>query len=231
MARKHLGKHIDIHAGGMDLIFPHHENEIAQSEGAYGADFSRYWLHNAFVQLDKEKMSKSLGNFFTLRDVFKQFDPMVIRFYILQHHYRSPLDFSFDDIKASEKAYRRLCKAFTAATCPSATLYDEHVKESAVFQKLMHFIKDDLNTAGALGIVFENLGDMQEELCGIKLFVQQLLGLTLKPLPEVFVEITPEIQAVLDEREKARANKDWSKADELRDKLVEMGVEIQDKKL
>jgi cysteinyl-tRNA synthetase len=231
MAGKHLGEHIDIHAGGMDLIFPHHENEVAQSEGVHGADFARYWMHNAFVQLDKEKMSKSLGNFFTLRDVFEQFDPMVIRFYILQHHYRSPLDFSFDDIKASEKAYRRLCKAFANSTCPSASIDDEHVQESSIFKQLMRFVKDDLNTVGALGVVFENLSDMQEEQCAIKLFIQNILGLTLKPLPEVVVEITPEIQALIDAREQARVDKDWAKADELRDKLTALGVEVQDKKL
>ncbi|MFT6765687.1 MAG: cysteinyl-tRNA synthetase [Alteromonas naphthalenivorans] len=231
MAGKHLGKHIDIHAGGMDLIFPHHENEVAQSEGAHGKEFSRYWLHNAFVQLDKEKMSKSLGNFFTLRDVFKQFDPMVIRFYILQHHYRSPLDFSFDDIKASEKAYRKLCKAFASSACPSASLNDEHVQESQIFKKLMRFTQDDLNTVGALGVVFENLSDMQEEQCAIKLFIQNILGLTLKPLPEVAIKITPEIQELIDAREQARIDKDWAKADELRDKLTKLGVEVQDKKL
>jgi cysteinyl-tRNA synthetase len=230
MAGKHLGEHIDIHAGGMDLIFPHHENEVAQSEGVYGADFARYWMHNAFVQLDKEKMSKSLGNFFTLREVFEQFDPMVIRFYILQHHYRSPLDFSFDDIKASEKAYRRLCKAFSGATC-AASLDDEHVQDSQIFKQLMRFVKDDLNSAGAMGIVFENLSDLQEDLCAVKLFLQEILGLTLKPLPEVTVKITPEIQALIDAREQARADKDWAKADELRDTLVELGVAVQDKKL
>lgn len=230
MAFKHLGQHIDIHAGGMDLIFPHHENEIAQSEGAYGADFARYWLHNAFVRIDKEKMSKSLGNFFTLRDVFQTFDPMVIRFYILQHHYHSPLDFSFDDIKASEKAYRRLCKTFATSMCP-ASFDDEHVQASPLVKELMRFVQDDLNTVGALGVVFENLTDLQEELCAVKLFLQNILGLTLKPLPEKTVEITPEIQALITEREQARLNKDWKKADQLRDKLVELGVDIQDKQV
>ncbi len=230
MAGKHLGKHIDIHAGGMDLIFPHHENEIAQSEAAHGKEFARFWLHNAFVQLNKEKMSKSLGNFFTLRDVFEKFDPMVIRFYILQHHYRSPLDFSFDDIKASEKAYRKLCKAFASESC-AADLNAEHVQDSPIFKQLMRFVKDDLNTAGAIGVVFENLTDLQEELCAVKLFIKEILGLTLKPLPEVIVEITPEIQVLIDERDQARTNKDWSRADKLRDKLVELGVEVKDRKL
>src|SRR3989304_813986 len=119
LAATYLGKHIDIHAGGMDLIFPHHENEIAQSEGRYGAPFSKYWMHNAFVRVDKEKMSKSLGNFFTLQDVFKNIDPMVIRYYYITHHYRAPLDFSFDDIAAVQKSYQRLCKLFSTSTIKS----------------------------------------------------------------------------------------------------------------
>src|SRR5690606_24247019 len=109
MAEKFLGTKIDIHGGGMDLIFPHHENEIAQSESLCGCNWVSFWLHNAFVRIDKEKMSKSLGNFFTLRDVFIEYDPMVVRFMILNHHYRSPLDFSFDDLAVSQKTYQRLC--------------------------------------------------------------------------------------------------------------------------
>jgi cysteinyl-tRNA synthetase len=230
MAKKHLSDRIDIHGGGMDLIFPHHENEIAQSEGAFGVEFANYWIHNAFVQLNKEKMSKSLGNFFTLRDVFNQFDPMVIRFYILQHHYHSPLDFSFDDIKASEKAYKKLVKVLQQSTCP-ADSSDEHVQNSLLFKELMRFVKDDLNTAGALGKVFENLADLQEDLCAVKIFIQEILGLTLNPLKEETVTVTPEIQALIDQRKEARAQKNWAKADQLRDKLVELGVEVQDKKM
>ena len=105
LAKKYLGESIDIHAGGMDLIFPHHENEVAQSESLTGKQLANFWVHNAFVTIDKEKMSKSLGNFFTLNDVFKSFDPMVVRFYYLQHHYRSPLDFNEDALASAQKAY------------------------------------------------------------------------------------------------------------------------------
>ena len=229
MAAEHLAPHIDIHGGGMDLIFPHHENEIAQSEGLYGGTFSTYWLHNAFVRINDEKMSKSLGNFFTLRDVFAQFDPMVVRFYYLQHHYRSPLDFSFEDLQSAEKAYRRLCRAFSGSTCPIQPTY-EYGSASPLFQKIVDFVSDDLNTVGALGVVFEHLSDMKEELCSVKLFLQQILGLSLEPLPEKQVEMTEEIRSLIQERETARASKDWAQADRLRNQLLELGFEVQDTK-
>ena len=226
MAATHLSPHIDIHAGGMDLIFPHHENEIAQSEAVYGPDFARYWMHNAFVRIDQEKMSKSLGNFFTLRDVFGQFDPMVIRFYILQHHYRSPLDFSFNDIKGAQKAYNKICKALVEVTAQPPTANDE----KSLYEAIMDFLYDDLNTPGALGVVFENLSDTKN-LAVLKYVLQAMLGLTLIPLVEKETEITPEIQALLDAREHARAQKDWAQADSLRDQLLELGVTIIDKKI
>jgi len=229
MASKHLDKHIDIHGGGMDLIFPHHENEIAQSEGLYGGTFARYWVHNAFVRINEEKMSKSLGNFFTLRDVFASFDPMVVRFYYLQHHYRSPLDFSFEDLQAAERAYRRLCRAFAGSTCP-ADQSDEHVQQSPLFKELVRFVSDDLNTVGALGVVFENLSDMQEEVCAVKFFLQEILGLSLIMPAQKEIEITSEIQALIDKRDAARAIKDWTTADAVRQQLVELGYEVKDKK-
>ena len=155
MAQKFLGKTIDIHAGGMDLIFPHHENEIAQSEGLNDVPFVRYWMHNGFVRINKEKMSKSLGNFFTLRDVFKQFDPMVVRFYILNHQYKAPLDFSFDDLQMMQKTYQRLCKAF-AAPCDQKFLRLRLVNQVSL-KKCSNFYEDDLNTPGMWGVLFEAL--------------------------------------------------------------------------
>lgn len=226
MAATHLSEHIDIHAGGMDLIFPHHENEIAQSEAVYGPEFAQYWMHNAFVRIDKEKMSKSLGNFFTLRDVFKEFDPMVIRFYILQHHYRSPLDFSFDDIKAAEKAYRRLCKALATV---EAHLVDDVDSESVIYDKMKTFLCDDLNTPGVLGVVFEYITQI-DALPVIKYVLQNMLGLTLASLLEKEKEITPEVKKLIDQRKQAREQKEWAKADALRDQLVALGYVIQDKK-
>jgi cysteinyl-tRNA synthetase len=230
MAEKFLGDTIDIHAGGLDLIFPHHENEIAQSEALHGKEFVRYWMHNGFVRINEEKMSKSLGNFFTLRDVFKQFDPMVVRFYLLNHQYKAPLDFSFDDLQMMQKTYQRLCKQFEV-TCPEFT--DQHIKESATVQKMLEFLSDDLNTPGMWGILFESLPVLHKdnkELCSVKSFIQKVLGLTLIPLPEKEIEITPEIEQLIKERDEARAAKNWKKADELRDQLRNLGYEVKDKK-
>ncbi|GMU19332.1 MAG: cysteine--tRNA ligase [Candidatus Babeliales bacterium] len=229
MASKFLGDTLDMHAGGLDLIFPHHENEIAQSEALHNKQFVNYWLHNGFVRINQEKMSKSLGNFFTLRDVFKQFDPMVVRFYYLSHHYKAPLDFSFDDLQVARKTYQRLCKVF-AIECKLFT--DIPLKESPIVKKMIAFLMDDLNVSGMWGVVFESLAELkdQEQLCAVKLFIQQVLGLTLEPLPEKEIEITPEMQELIAERERSRAEKDWKKADELREKLRAMGYEVQDKK-
>lgn len=233
MAATNLGTQIDIHAGGMDLIFPHHENEIAQSEGLSGITFSRYWMHNAFVRINKEKMSKSLGNFFTLRDVFKQFDPMVIRFYYLTHHYRAPLDFSFDDIQATQKSYQRLCRFFKEHETRNVLSF-EQARESGIVQEMLGFLCDDLNTPGMFGVLFENLTYLQNnphEACYVKMFLQGVLGLELKELPEKEMAITPEIEHLLHEREKARAAKDWKLADAIRDELIALGYQIQDKKI
>lgn len=232
MAAKFLGTTLDIHAGGMDLIFPHHENEIAQSEGLYDVPFAKQWMHNAFVRINKEKMSKSLGNFFTLRDVFANYDPMVVRFYYLNHYYRSPLDFSFDDLDALKKSYSRLCKFFQRHVVPEDNLSLVH--ESSIVQKMLEFLNDDLNTPGMFGVLFENLSELENnhhEACMVKALLQGVLGLTLEPLAEKDIEITPEIAALLEEREKARATKDWARSDALRDQLKKLGYEVQDKKL
>ncbi|MDR3550823.1 MAG: class I tRNA ligase family protein, partial [Candidatus Babeliales bacterium] len=231
MAAKHLGKHIDIHAGGMDLIFPHHENEIAQSEGLYGKNFSNYWMHNAFVRIDKEKMSKSLGNFFTLRDVFEKFDPMVIRYYYLNHYYRAPLDFSFDDIAALQKSYQKLCRVFEKYTVSKTDVL--RMNQSAIVKQMLLFLNDDLNMPGMLGVLFENLTALQtnqEEAVLVKAFLQNILGLTLQPLPEKEIEITPEIEQLIKYRDAARAAKNWAQADAIRDQLKALGFEAQDKK-
>lgn len=228
MAQKFLGDTLDIHGGGMDLIFPHHENEIAQSESLTLKPLTNYWLHNAFVRINQEKMSKSLGNFFTLRDVFKEYDPMLVRFMILNHHYRSPLDFSFEDLEALRKTYQRLCNLFKETQAQRS-----FIEKSAVAQKMLDFLRDDLNVAGMWGVVFENFGVLQEneqERAAVKYIIQELLGLTLVPLPEKTVAMTPEIEKLLQERAAARAAKDWAKSDQLRDQLKQLGYEVQDKK-
>jgi cysteinyl-tRNA synthetase len=221
-----LGSTIDIHGGGMDLMFPHHENERAQSDAYHHHSVVKLWAHNAFVRINQEKMSKSLGNFFTLRDVFKEFDPMVVRYMILTHHYRSPLDFSFDELQELTKVYQRLCRLFE--NTPALP-----IEQSIVAQKMIDMIADDLNTPGMLGVLYENsslLRENAQERGGVKTVLQQIAGLSLQPLPEKQVEITPEIKALLEERTKAREQKDWARADALRDELKKLGYTIQDKK-
>jgi len=232
MATTLLGPHIDIHGGGMDLIFPHHENEIAQSEGVYGPNFANYWLHNAFVRINQEKMSKSLGNFFTIKDVLKEFDPIVVRFYYLNHNYNIPLDFSQEGLRAAEKSYKRLIRAFEAVDSTSIT--SEQIEQSPIVQKMLAFLCDDLNTAGVFGVLFENLEKLRsnhEELSAVKKFLQEILGLTLAPIKEEKVKITPEVQALIDKREAARKAKDWVTSDKIRDQLFEIGIELKDKKI
>ncbi|UNE35228.1 cysteine--tRNA ligase [Vermiphilus pyriformis] len=235
LARTYLGEHIDIHAGGADLIFPHHENEIAQSEGLFGAPFARLWLHNGFIQINKEKMSKSLGNFFTLRDLFEQFDPMVIRYYLLSHHYKSPVEFAFDDVRAVAKSYARLCRTFADVSFDhSEPLTMDEVTMDPVTDRMVKFLADDLNTPGMLGVLFEALPTLytyQHRKKTIKKFLQQVMGFSLVPLPVQEVELTPEITELIMLREQARTRKDWKTADELRDRLSLLGYNIHDKKV
>ncbi len=232
MASKYLGKQIDIHGGGMDLIFPHHENEVAQSEAGNKKRFANYWMHNAFVRINKEKMSKSLGNFFTLKQVFEQFDPMVVRYYYLNHQYRAPLDFSFEDLESIKKSYQRLCKLFEGVSC--SPLEKQQVMDSPLVRKMLEFVADDLNTPGMFGVVFEQIDTIKNnahERCAVKKFLQDVLGLTLEPLVEQQVTLTPEIQALLDARTQARREKNWAQADALRKQLQDMGVDVKDEKL
>lgn len=230
MSAEYLGETLDIHAGGMDLIFPHHENEIAQSEGLHDKPFVRYWLHNAFVRINEEKMSKSLGNYITLRDVCKKFHPMVIRYYYLIHHYRSPLDFNAESIESASKAYQRLCNAFE--DIPPASSAELHQSDSPLLHSLMTALCDDLTVAKFLGILFDALKELgPNELSLVKGLLINVLGLSMVPLPKEEVVITPAIQKLLEEREKAREAKDWNRADELRDELRLLGIEVQDTKL
>jgi len=232
MARNYLGDRIDIHGGGMDLIFPHHENEIAQTESLTGQPFANYWMHNAFVRIDKEKMSKSLGNYFTLQELFKQFDPMVVRFLYLNHHYRAPLDFSLHDLEVAQKTYQKLTKFFGQHECEELT--NDKIAANNIVKEMLEFLYDDLNTTGMLGVVFSNLDAMEKDkqtFCAVRQFLQIVLGLTLIPLPEKEVEITGEMQKLIDEREEARKKKDWARADALRDQLRELGYDVQDQKI
>jgi len=232
MSNKYLGKQFDSHGGGQDLIFPHHENEIAQSESLFGVPMAQFWIHNGFVKIDKEKMSKSLGNIISLKEIFKQFDPMVLRYYFITHHYKAPIDFSFDGLEAAQKAYQRLCKIFDAIDCTEKEL-DVRPGQLEIVNEMLDLLTDDLNTPGMLGVLFENLDTIKENrkmLCVVKGLLQKVLGLVLEPLPEKEVAMTPEIEALIKQREEARIAKDWAKADAIRDKLREIGVEVKDVK-
>jgi len=233
MSHKYLGKSFDIHGGGQDLAFPHHENEIAQSEGLFGVPMAQFWVHNGFVRIDKEKMSKSLGNIISLEDIFKKYDPMVLRYYLITHHYKAPIEFSFDDLDSAKKAYSRLCKIFSEHECTEQELSGSPGKYE-ITEKMLEYLTDDLNTPGMLGVLFENLDDIRNDhakLCAVKGLLQKVLGLHLVPLKEKEVEMTAEIKALVKEREDARAEKDWAKADAIRDKLEAIGVSVKDAKI
>jgi len=224
---------IDIHGGGMDLMFPHHENEIAQSEALYDCKFASYWIHNAFVRINKEKMSKSLGNFLTLHEILEKYDPMVVRFYYLKHHYRNPLDFSYQDLESAAVAYKKIVKIFEDVS--EKSVHDiSLVKTNLLVEAMSHALLDDLNTSAAFGLLFEKMDILKDDSQAkalVKYFIVNVLGLTLEPILEKSVEITPEIQELLLRRDQARAEKNWKLSDEIRDKLKNLGLEVQDKKL
>lgn len=231
LAAKYLGEHIDIHCGGQDLIFPHHDNEIAQSESAYGAPFANIWLHNGLIRINEEKMSKSLGNFFTLKDVFVDHDPMVVRFYFLNHHYRAPMEFSFDDLVMAKKTYQRLVRLFEG--CQPHKISYERAQEIPIVARMLTFLTDDLNTVGMFGVLFEHFAEISQDMSVrsvVQYLLQDVLGLSLQPIKEKEVPLTPEIYALIEERKQARMQKDWARADALRDQLQELGVDVQDKK-
>jgi cysteinyl-tRNA synthetase len=255
-----LGESFDIHGGGKDLIFPHHENEIAQSEAASGKPFVKYWLHNGFVNVNQEKMSKSLGNFFTIRDILKKYDPEVVRFFILTAHYRSPIDFSDQNLKEARAGLSRFYEALHAADealegCPEAEQSsDEGAKLAETFRQAMD---DDFNTAQALGHLFEGaralnrlLGEKKFRKKADKVAAARALRDTLRSLGGVLglfgsdpgawlrqrnlaglseLGLSEEdIQARIEERLQARGDKDFARADQIREELAEKGVELLD---
>ncbi|MCD8153274.1 MAG: cysteine--tRNA ligase [Clostridiales bacterium] len=246
MSKKYLGEEIDIHAGGEDLIFPHHENEIAQSECCNGKIFARYWMHNAFLNIDNRKMSKSLGNFRTVRQISEQYDLQVLRFFMLNAHYRSPLNFSADLMESSKSSLERIREAAArlldrkaAASVPSlleaeAALLEEAKGFEAKFEEAMD---DDFNTADALAAVFElvkfantHAGEgCSAEFAGALLEkltrLCDVLGLTLGEKEEILDE---EIEALIRERQEARKDRNFARADEIRGELLEKGIILKD---
>lgn len=246
MSKKYLGDEIDIHAGGEDLVFPHHENEIAQSECCNGVPFAKYWMHNAFLNIDNRKMSKSLGNFRTVREIGEQYDLQVLRFFMLNAHYRSPLNFSADLMESSKNALERITEAAArlrdrqaAATVQEATENEKKLmqEEAAFVTKFEESMDDDFNTADALAAVFELVKfantNVQEgsskEFAGHTLEVMtklcDVLGLTLEKKEEILDE---EIENLIAERQAARKAKDFARADEIRGLLLDKGIELKD---
>ncbi len=249
MANKYLGSTIDIHSGGRDLIFPHHENEIAQSEAANGCTFANYWVHNGYINIDNQKMSKSLGNFFTVRDVAKEFDYEVIRFFMLSAHYRSPINFSKELMNSSKSALNRIYNCLETLKFQRGAADREEFKEGeeetakALSQRKDQFIAamdDDLNTASGISAIFDLVSDVNVGLSKEKPskqladyaygLIKELGGVLGLLEREKEDELSPEISEILRERAAAREAKDWAKSDELRDKLTALGYTVKDTK-
>ena len=246
MSKKYLGEEIDIHAGGEDLVFPHHENEIAQSECCNGVPFAKYWMHNAFLNIDNRKMSKSLGNFRTVRQIGEQYDLQVLRFFMLNAHYRSPLNFSADLMESSKNALERITDAAarlrdrqTAASVQEASEDEKQMmqEEAGFITKFEEAMDDDFNTADALAAVFELVKfantNVQEgssaEFAAYTLEVMtklcDVLGLILDKKDDILDE---EIENLIAERQAARKAKDFARADEIRGLLLDKGIELKD---
>ena len=246
MAKHYLGSTIDIHAGGEDLVFPHHENEIAQSECCNGVPFANYWLHNAFLNIDNRKMSKSLGNFFTVREIEKHYDLQILRMFMLSAHYRSPLNFSADLMESSKSALERIVEGVRrlndrAAAASAAELTEDEkaaLAEAEKFTKAFEeAMDDDFNTADALAAVFDLVkfantkvteesssafaGALKKQL----LTLTDVLGLIVEKEEEI---LDDEIERLIEERQAARKAKNFARADEIRNELLEKGIILKD---
>ena len=248
MANKYLDKTIDIHSGGQDLIFPHHENEIAQSEAANCCQFANYWVHNGYINVDNRKMSKSLGNFFTVRDVAKEFDYEVIRFFMLSAHYRSPINFSKDLMESASSALERIYTCIDTLKFLKKTASGEDARPEEIpvleavngyKQKFIDAMDDDLNTADAISVIFEIVSEVNKNITSASepseylieyiLSVFDELGSVLGILGRKEKETVPdEVKEMLEERKNARADKDWAKSDLIRDKLKDFGYSVKD---
>lgn len=246
MSKKYLGEEIDIHAGGEDLIFPHHENEIAQSEAANGKPFARYWLHNGFLNIENKKMSKSLGNFFTVRDISEKYDLQVLRFFMLSAHYRSPLNFSADLMEAAKSGFDRIRTSVANLTYLSQknsekSLTDEEKaqieKTEGYVRKFCDAMDDDLNTADAVSAIFElvkfaNTTADENSSCAYgKALKEKIVSLcdTLGLITDQEEELLDaDIEALIEERQAARKAKDFARADEIRNELLNKGIILED---
>jgi len=225
-----LGLPIDIHGGGMDLIFPHHENEIAQSEGASGGTFVHYWLHNGFLNVDNEKMSKSLGNFFTIRDVLARYDGETLRFFMLRTHYRSPFNFSDANLEDARAALQRLYTALDTVA-PGASELDWSLPQAAAFRAAMN---EDFNTPVALAVLFELANEVNRTRSPEAATLLRSLGGTLgilQQVPRVYLQAgldATTIEGAIAARQAAKAAKNYAEADRIRRELAAQGVQLKD---
>ena len=247
MSMKYLGETFDIHCGGKDLLFPHHENEIAQSEGATGKKYVNYWMHNGFINVDNQKMSKSLNNFFTVRDIAKDYDLEAVRLFMLSAHYRSPINFSRDQIESANASLNRLYTARNSLKFQMENGEDRPLddREKAFVERLKGYEKrfddamdDDMNTADALGAIFELVKDANvtigqgasREAASAAMKSLESICDVLGILSKKEEELPAEIAALVNERAEARKNKDWAKSDELRNRIIQAGYVLEDTK-
>ena len=248
MSRKYLGEQIDIHAGGEDLVFPHHENEIAQSEAANGKEFAKYWMHNAFLNIDNKKMSKSEGNFFTVREICELYDPQVVRFFMLNSHYRSPLNFSKELVESAKISLTRILTSVATLKhlMESSSLKREFISSDeqlvlteaeTLNTKFIDAMEDDFNTADAIAAIFE-LVKLANTSCSAESSIElvqklyerlgnlcSILGIETEKKEEL---LDAEIEKLIEERQTARKNKDFARSDEIRNLLIEKGIILED---
>ena len=246
MSKKYLGETIDIHAGGEDLIFPHHENEIAQSEAASGKPFAHYWMHNGFLNIDNQKMSKSLNNFFTVRDIAQKYDLQVLRFFMLSAHYRSPLNFSAELMDAAKNGLERIVTAASNVKRLSAVAGPGEMNETEreLFEKTREYqdkfdaaMEDDCNTADAVSAIFELVKFINTNACAdnTSIYLKNLyarlavlcdvLGILIEKKEELLDE---DIKRLIEERQTARKEKNFARADQIRDELEQKGILLKD---
>ncbi len=246
MSTKYLGETIDIHAGGQDLTFPHHENEIAQSEGLTGKPFANYWLHNGYINVDNRKMSKSLGNFFTVRDISREYDLEIVRLFMLSAHYRNPVNFSHELLDQAKSALERLYTAKNNLEYLLDKTQDKEMspEEQEIYHGLGQYVEnfeaameDDINTADAIAVIFDLVREANTHLKVesskklVKKFYdifKELTGILAIVQKEQEKSLDDEIQELIEKRQQARKAKDWATADKIRDDLKERGIILED---